>query len=757
MRKFNFFLTALLALFTTTAHADRILYSENYEAGGVPTTWKVNGGTGSIQGDQEGKYLSFALGQNNGRSAHCLWGENVYDEVKSDLAEYSVSIDFQFQAFGNNQFNGEFAVFSGENTAMINGSLDGKGKDWAAYGTRENCLFALTQNSATSGDDTDHTHWYINGDATDVITPTAGTWYNLKLTINTSTREVAYELADFDGTFSKKGSKTLTETENIYASGLYLMNARYQSVTNIDNIKVSVPGDYANKPVIALTGLNMEERTYTISFMEGETLHATLTDGSTKTIGYYDAGEVPGQLVVKTTTSGTLKAYTTAGTMTSEEVTTEVSCVAISLDGVVTYGIVAADEGFAKTYQFTIDNSGIEMNPEIFMDLSFKSEDGTKDFTKENQNNGAQITLPSKGTLTIITKALGYANGTTTIVNDVEYIVKYDIDFQHITGEQLLEKGFEKMDDLNHAYQSGENNWTARLRHYFQIATGEKDNEGNDIYTNYAVYGFDKTGKWGVKGSAETENQPMTDEKYAEIIAGSIDGRNYDMSVAEPIQRYQYLQSNLNEETAHSLFAPLYVWYGKEGIANGTTYFNEDGTPAVDHLGHTGGTTNVKFYPGIGLLYSGNIGDGGDFYTSESMTYAAIAINNVRLGLDGLTDDDLVVVSKIDNYGGGSVHPQFPAGTDPAAAKAEYLQSHIGAVNTTCKGTETFELYRVDTALNRVLVLAAKDASGIVELPYNKIVSDHNAPIFNLNGVQVNAKNLKKGVYVKQGKKFVVR
>ena len=26
-----------------------------------------------------------------------------------------------------------------------------------------------------------------------------------------------------------------------------------------------------------------------ISFMEGETLHATLTDGSTKTVGYYDA------------------------------------------------------------------------------------------------------------------------------------------------------------------------------------------------------------------------------------------------------------------------------------------------------------------------------------------------------------------------------------------------------------------------------------------------------------------------------------
>lgn len=103
--------TAMLALFATTAKADRILFSENYEAGGVPATWTINGGTGSIAGDAEGKYFSFALGQSNGRSAHCFWGEGIFDPVKEGLTEYAVSIDFQYQAFGNNQYNGEFAVF----------------------------------------------------------------------------------------------------------------------------------------------------------------------------------------------------------------------------------------------------------------------------------------------------------------------------------------------------------------------------------------------------------------------------------------------------------------------------------------------------------------------------------------------------------------------------------------------------------------------------------------------------------------------
>ena len=99
MKKLYVFMTALLALFAINANAIRVLYSENYEAGGVPATWTINGGTGSIAGDTEGKYFSFALGQNNGRSAHCLWGESIYDAVKEGLTEYTVSVDFSFQAF----------------------------------------------------------------------------------------------------------------------------------------------------------------------------------------------------------------------------------------------------------------------------------------------------------------------------------------------------------------------------------------------------------------------------------------------------------------------------------------------------------------------------------------------------------------------------------------------------------------------------------------------------------------------------------
>ena len=721
MRKFYFLCTAMLLMFATSVKADRILYQENYEVGSLPSTWTINGGTGSIAGDTEGKYMSFALGQNNGRSAHCLWGAGIYDEVMQTMTEYTVSIDFQIQAFGNNQYNGEIAVFSGDACEKTNGN---KGGNWDPYNTvSPNCFFDISQDDANIKvmETKLPGQWFLMGDVDDKVNLTQGTWYTLVLNVNVNTREVAWTLDDLDNTFHKAGSKTMAEEASMYVSGLYLMNARYQSVINVDNIKVTIPGDYANTPVIALTGLKDSERTYTISFMEGETLHLTGTDGSQKTIGYYDTGEVLGQYVYTTTTSGTISAYTTVGTMTSETATMDVNCSPIVLP-TPTYAIVSAAAGYEKVYQFTVDNSGVEMQPEIFMDFSFKSENGTDDFVLSNQNNGVKVTVPSKGTLTVTTKASGYASSTTSLMNDQSYEITQDIDLQHLTAADLTAKGFVAMDPLDSETTSGENNWTGRQRLYYQIENGGTDDEGKPTYDKYLVWG------------------PST-------IGG------------EPIQRYQYLQSNLNAETAHSLFAPLYLWYGTEGVTPSITkYYEEDGvTPKVDHLGHTGGSTNVKMYEGIGLCFSGNLGDGGDFYTSETMTYAAIAVNYVTLGVDGLTSNDMILVSKITDYGSTSAHPQFPLGTDTAEAKAQYLASNLGDnKEIISSGLETFQLYRVQDAITRVQVLSP-GTSGIKDIVAGQVISDHNAPIYNLNGVQVNAKSLKPGVYVKQGKKFIVR
>ncbi len=711
MRKIYSILTAMLALFAINAHADKILYSENYESGTtVPSTWTVNGGTASIAGDTEGHYLSFALGQNNGRSAHCLWGESIFDSVKDNLTEYTVHYEFQMQAFGNNQYNGEMALFTGESCVKTNGNARG---DWSPYcKVSSNCLWDINQaeTEIKAMDTKDPSLWYLMGDETATLNLTVGSWYGVDATVNIATREVTWNLYDFDETMSKSGSFTLAEDANIYASGLYLMNARYYSVINIDNIMVSIPGDFANAPVIALTGVNMSERTYTITFQEGETLYVTTTDGTETAVGYYDASEVPGQYMVTTSTSGTLSAYTRVGDLQSDIVTVDVECTPIELP-VPTYAIIAAEAGYAKTYKFTVDNKSVELKPEIFMDFTFMSEDGASDFTLENQNSGAEVAVPAKGTLTVTTKALGYAEGGTSVVNDIEYTVKHDIDFQHLTGDDLIAKGFVKIADLNSTKTSGEDSWTARKRMYYRIATGEVDEEGNPTYSTHVVYG------------------PSGD------IEGAVEG-------AEPIQRYHFYQSKLDKTTAYALFAPLYTWWreaGNSGLSQGDF--------------EAAGTTNLKMYEGIGLVQSGVLGDD-ESYDPAGAGYGNIRLNNTTLGVDGLTDDDLIVVSKIDNYGGGSLHPDYEAGTDVDEARQQYKASHLGAVKETYKGTETFQLFRVDTALNRVLVLTpAKNIPTSVAISEREETTHHDGFVYNLNGQRINTPA--KGLYIKNGKKII--
>ena len=152
---------------------------------------------------------------------------------------------------------------------------------------------------------------------------------------------------------------------------------------------------------------------------------------------------------------------------------------------------------------------------------------------------------------------------------------------------------------------------------------------------------------------------------------------------------------------------------------------------------------------GIGLINTGTKTDDG-----SSINYP-----NGLVGIDGLTDNDYYIVYVISDYGSSSKHPVYPQGTKPADGKALYKAENLGDGSNVqvLRGTETFSLYRIDTAIARVEVYKSVNGTGIEEINSAAVVSDHNAPIFNLNGVQVSPAALKKGIYVKQGKKFIVR
>lgn len=711
MRKIYALMVAMVALcFATEAFAGtKNLYKQDFESGSDPAAmgWaSLNLAAGmSIAGDEYGNYFQFSLGANNGRNCYLTWGPDIYTDQLAD-GKYHLEFQWVYKTVADNQFGTEISVFTGAKPAGNN----------AVQHAQANVLFSLTESADN------HALFFVNGDTNNTMAVSEGEWMLFSLDVDVNACTVTYAISDFSGqTIYAEGIREFEAGTDMLATGLNIYAARYRSVVQMDEIKVQVITDFdiANNPTVALTGVNGSERTYSISFLDEETLHVIGTNNQETEVSYSDCD---GVYTYTTTQSGTLTAWTTAGTATSEKITTEVDCSPISLPAA-TATISNASEGFGKEYTITVSNADVPTQPTIFINYEYKDANGNVVTYAEDKFSGEKVSVDTKGTLTITTVAPGFTSTTTTVENNMEFAVKHDIDLQHMTADELTAKGFEKMDDLDSETTSGENNWTGRKRLYYRVETGEVDDEGNPTYTNVPVYG------------------PST--------------QGY-----EPIQRYQYLQSKLNEETAHSLFAPLYTWYGTVGVdPSNTKYYEEDGvTPKVDASGNPGGTTNVKMYLGIGLCFSGNINDAGS-YNPNNISYAPILINNTTLGVDGLTDSDFIIVSKINDYGTSSVHPVFPVGTEPSTAIPEYKATNLGGLAEVYTGTQTFQLYRVDTAITRVLVLTPKDPTGINEI-FNGdqvVISDHNAPVYNINGVRVNGNALQKGIYIKQGKKFVVK
>ena len=712
----------------TTANAGiKNLYKQDFETTSTPadagwTSPNLPGGMSIVSSD-EGAWFQFSLGGNNNRNAVMTWNPadgTIFDG--QDVKEYTVKFQWGFvqntsspSNTANAQFSTEIALISPHNYQLteeqiaagllqknvVNSINNGQ---YAAHDSLR--IFSITQlKGAWSADDdgnstnpywedkTDNsnyiTDFYIDGDTENKITLEEGAWYDISVTVNVEARTTKYSIYTLAGDLVTEGEGTIAENCDPYAKGINVLLGRYNAIAAIDEVKVQVEteGDYANAPSVAMTGVDMEQRSYLIFFEDGEILHVKGTDGAEDT-----SVESPYEYV--TNTSGTLEAWTENGTALSEHVTIDVDASVITLPEAVV-DITKVNAGFVKTYKMTVDNSTVPTQPTITLTYKYN---GVGDDENEVPS-GTSIDVTEKGVLEVTTHAYGFASSTVTINNDTEFAVDASVDFQHMDEATLTEKGFTEIDPLQASNMSGENNWTARQRLWFGIENGGTDDDGNPTYDTQVVYG------------------PETTEG------------------AEAIRRFYLKPSTLTKEVATTIFAPFYTWYTGEAdpeVADGSD------------------VAGLKINYGIGLINTGCKTDDG-----TSINYA-----NGITGVDGLTDNDYYIVYVVSDYGSSSKHPIYPQGTSVADGKALYKAENIGDgtnVNV-LRGTETYSLYRIDTAISRIDIFkAVGDNSGIETINYNKIVSDHNAPIYNLNGVQVNPNALQKGIYVKQGKKFVIK
>ncbi len=716
MRKF-YLLLAAFAISVAANAGIRNLYKQDFEAVKTAadagwTSPNLAGGM-SIVSTEFGKWFEFAVGNNNNRNAVLTWGQDIYGE---GVTNYSVHFQWGHvnpkgtnngDPVANTQFSNEIALIvphdwqpnDAEKEAgikAVNSINNGQ------YATADSLrLFTITQLKGAYGadnpywaDNADFTSYaydfMINGDPNQTFTAAENAWYNIHVYVDVTARTVTYQINDeSDSEVILEGVVDIAENASPYISALNVLCGRYSSKVSIDDVKVQmeIEGDYANQPTIALTGVNMAERTYKIFFetSNDEILHIKSPNGSEDT-----AVESPYDFV--TSTSGVLEAWTESGSATSEHAVENVDCSVITLP-MADVAIKKVNSGYVKELTMTVSNAEVPTQPNITLTYNFQGEGGEVVTSGDNEvPSGTSINVTQKGTLTVVTHAYGFAEATYVYQNDSEFGVDASVDFQHMDEATLLSKDFVEIDPLDASNMSGENNWTARKRMWYQIETGENDADGNPILETHVVYG------------------PTADG-------------------CEAIRRFLLVPSKLNAENSHSMFAPVYTWFSEAG----------DGSDVA----------GLKVNYGIGLINTGTKTDDG-----TSINYP-----NGPVGVDGLTDNDFFIVYVISDYGTSSAHPVFPAGTSVEDATAQYKAMNLGDGSNVqvLKGTETFSLYRIDTAIARIDVFKAiVDPNGIYEMT-DAVVSDHNAPIYNLNGIQVNANQLQRGIYIKQGKKFIVR
>ena len=665
----------MAVVFTLAANAGtKNLLKMDFESG-TPSSlgWtSPNNAAGmTITGDEYGNYFQFTSGSNSGgRSCYKLWGADIFTDQLAG-GTYHIEFEWANTVHSATHYGTEIALFSGTKPGANN----------AQIASNAATLFSISEAADN------HDLFFINGDATNTFSVDQG-WFAVLLDVNVNTRTIEWRIVDQLTRQETKasGTRTFDEGTDMLISGLNINCARGAATIQLDNLKVQIITDYdiANVPSVALTGVNNEERTYSIEFQEEEVLHVKGTDGTETEVTYGDTEG--GVYKYTTTTSGTLEVWTTSGTATSDKVSVAVECVKIQLPQA-TVAITNAQAGYAKEYTISVSNESVPTKPTLYVSYEYKDENGTIVKSAEDKFSGEKVAVDGKGTLTVTVVAMGFEKSVMSVTNDTEFEVKNVIDFQHMTVDDLTAKGFSEIETLASTSTSGENNWTGRP---------------------------DALRFTWIKGTA---------------VGDTVQVRPYDVAHGG-IRRFTLAPSKLNETSAHALFAPVYTWFGAAG----------DGSDCA----------GMKFNLNIGLINTGVVGD---------EQTASITVQNATMGVDGLTDSDYIIVNRVDNYGRSKTdYITIFAETEEEAIQkynAEYWAPESGL--SVIKGTETFQLYRIDTALARVRTFVNKGGSGIETLPYNKIVSDHNAPIYNLNGVQMNPNTLKKGVYVKQGKKFVVK
>lgn len=460
MKKFTF-IAMLLAVFAMTAKAELMdKYFFKVPTDKMSEGWVIQD-AGNFASTPGKDYLEVQNKKNGGRMLNYFWNEAAWagvDPATLPNHTYKFTMDLNMSNMAA-RADMEFVLLPIDMCTSSDARVQTHNYHWYKANEGDDYFFRWRVGEQPAAANGDYTIW-INEEPTakndwnqtteETLTLSSQKTYKFAVAINTEAKTATYTIADEEGTVLKTGVHNYTCTEN--RAGIFVFGMNGTSTHQLSNIGLcyAAEGPFATEPNAELFAARLTERDYFVNIEEGNTLHwiqlgnATSVDGTEYVDGeeysvpYGEAfdtrefetdEENPGSKIIYCTKPGDLKMWTVLdeNEAKSMDVVIPVTCEKISMPTPVAT-ITNVEEGFAKEYTISADNSKTLLTPTVTINYVVKDAEGNVIDTKDVMS-GEVVKMTKPGSLELYAKDGTHPSPwyeqseVVTVNNNAEYVV----------------------------------------------------------------------------------------------------------------------------------------------------------------------------------------------------------------------------------------------------------------------------------------------------------------------------------------------
>ena len=461
MKKFTF-IAMLLAVFAMTAKAELMdKYFFKVPTDKMAAGWVIQDAD-NFASTPGKEYLEVQNKKNGGRMLNYFWNEDAWKSVDPATlpnSTYKFTMDLNMSNM-DARADMEFTLLPVDICTPTDNRVSTHNYHWYKVNDGDDYFFRWRVGEKPAAANGDFTLW-INEEPTakddwtqtteETLTISSQKTYKFAVEINAAEKTATYTIADEEGTVLKTGVHKYTCAED--RAGIFVFGMNGTSTHQLSNIGLSylAEGPFATEPNADLLAARLTERDYYVNFEEGNTLHwiqlgnaiaadgTEYVDGEEYTVTYEEAKDTRafetnedylGSKIIYCSKPGDLKLWTVLdeNDAKSQDVVVPVTCETITMPTPVAT-ITNVEEGFAKEYTITADNSNTLLTPTVTISYVVKDAAGKVIASKEDAMTGEVVKMNEAGSLELYaydgTHPDPWYNQseTVTVTNNAEYVV----------------------------------------------------------------------------------------------------------------------------------------------------------------------------------------------------------------------------------------------------------------------------------------------------------------------------------------------